>query len=377
MKRGFSLVGYSLLFLMVCGSLFSQQYVDSFLEARQSANEAFNKGDLNTALKEEKRALGLAQGKYGQFHPSLVPVLNDLATLERYLGQYQDAEKYYKLGLTIREQILGMDDPLVAESLDNLAVLYDDLERDEEAQILEKRALALREGQKGFVVNDSYLRELLQLGKTHTRLKNYEDAGKTLGKAMALANKTLPSGSPFNSEVIEALSDAELGGGHPDLAEADLLKSLELKKARLTENNYEVGNLYKKLGDFYRDLGKKDEGQGYYQKALKVHLRYISGSCDYMNVDRFDEASNDYLALGDHAESLKLKKQVLKTLVEMWGKDDPLTAICQAEIGENEAALGEKDEALSDLQQALGILKDELGPDHTLTRGVIKILTEP
>lgn len=373
---GFTLVGISLLCLTSFVKANAQQYIDSFLEASQSANDSFLKGDFNAAFKEEKRALSLAHGKYGLFHPSLVPILNDLAALNRTMGHYQEAELNYKLGLSIREQGLGLDDPLVAESLDNLAALYDDLERDEEALILEQRAWRIRESQQGFIVNETYLRELLRQGKTLIRLKKYDDAQKTLGKSLEMADKSLHLNNPLKNEFLEAMADAEMGCGHPELAEKLFLKSLELKKERLTENSYEVGDLYKKLGDFYKVSGKKDESRVYYQKALKIHLRYVGKICEYLNVARFEEASNDYQALGNHEDSLKLRKQALKTLTDIWGKDHPLTAICQAEVAEDEAVLGDKDEAISNFRQALAVLRVALGPDHTLAIGVMKRLED-
>jgi tetratricopeptide (TPR) repeat protein len=50
--------------------------------------------------------------------------LNNLAELYRIQGNYGDAEPLYQRALRIWETALGPDHPLVATSLNNLAVLY-------------------------------------------------------------------------------------------------------------------------------------------------------------------------------------------------------------------------------------------------------------
>jgi tetratricopeptide (TPR) repeat protein len=60
-------------------------------------------------------------------------------------GQYADAEPLYKRSLAIREKALGSDHLDVAQSLNNLAELYQAQGRYADAELLHKRALAIRE----------------------------------------------------------------------------------------------------------------------------------------------------------------------------------------------------------------------------------------
>ena len=50
--------------------------------------------------------------------------LNNLAGLYQAMGRYAEAEPLYRRSLEIREKQLGADHPDVATSLNNLAVLY-------------------------------------------------------------------------------------------------------------------------------------------------------------------------------------------------------------------------------------------------------------
>jgi tetratricopeptide (TPR) repeat protein len=60
-------------------------------------------------------------------------------------GKYSEAEGLYKRALAIRETALGANHPDVAQTLNNLALVYADQSKHGEAEALYKRALAIRE----------------------------------------------------------------------------------------------------------------------------------------------------------------------------------------------------------------------------------------
>ena len=111
-----------------------------------SENTAYVKaadGEFSDALAAEKNALAAAQDRFGPTHPSLAPILTDLATLCRKMARFSEAESDLRWALALREKNLGLNDPLVAQSLDQLASLDSDLGRFEESEILEKRAVGI------------------------------------------------------------------------------------------------------------------------------------------------------------------------------------------------------------------------------------------
>ena len=56
--------------------------------------------------------------------PEFAANLNDQAVRFQAEGQYLEADKLYKNSLAIWESVLGLKDPLVAQSLANRAALY-------------------------------------------------------------------------------------------------------------------------------------------------------------------------------------------------------------------------------------------------------------
>ena len=163
--------------------------------------------------------------------------LNNLAELYRNQGKYDEAEPLYQRALAIREKSLGSDHPDVATSLNNLAVLYSDQGRYDEAEPLYQRALAIREKSLGADHPDvaTSLNNLAQL---------YHDQGKHAEaellhqRALAIREKALRSDHlphhRFSEQPCEAVSQTRPND------EADVLEgraSATGKPARMSRND--------------------------------------------------------------------------------------------------------------------------------------------
>ncbi len=71
------------------------------------------------------RALAISEKALGPEHPDVAQSLNNLAALYQTQGHYAEAEPLYQRSLAIWEKALGTEHPNVATSLNNLAGLYE------------------------------------------------------------------------------------------------------------------------------------------------------------------------------------------------------------------------------------------------------------
>jgi tetratricopeptide (TPR) repeat protein len=71
-----------------------------------------------------QRVLAIREKALGADQPDVAASLNNLALLYANQGRYADAEPLYKPALAIREKALGPNHPDIAQSLNNLALLY-------------------------------------------------------------------------------------------------------------------------------------------------------------------------------------------------------------------------------------------------------------
>ncbi|NCR97367.1 MAG: tetratricopeptide repeat protein, partial [Microcystis aeruginosa L311-01] len=90
------------------------------------------------------QALDLRKRLLGDNHPHVADSLSNLAGLYDFQGRYTEAEPLYLQALDLRKRLLGDNHPDVALSLSNLAGLYDFQGRYTEAEPLYLQALDLR-----------------------------------------------------------------------------------------------------------------------------------------------------------------------------------------------------------------------------------------
>ena len=96
-----------------------------------------------------QRSLAIREKALGPDHPDVALSLNNLASLYEDLKRYDDAEALYKRSLAIKEKALGPDHPDLATGLNNLGHLYRVEGRYGEAEPLYKRSLAIWEAAFG------------------------------------------------------------------------------------------------------------------------------------------------------------------------------------------------------------------------------------
>ena len=82
--------------------------------------------------------------EFGGQDPRLATSLNNLALLYKSLGKYAQADPLLRRALTIQEKALGTEHSQVATVFENYAVLLHRLNRDAEADKMEARAKAIR-----------------------------------------------------------------------------------------------------------------------------------------------------------------------------------------------------------------------------------------
>ena len=90
----------------------------------QQVIQLYQQGKYNEAIPLAEQALAIIKQQLGDNHPLTAQSLNNLAGLYESQGRYSDAEPLYKQALAIRKQQLGDNHPDTATSLNSLATLY-------------------------------------------------------------------------------------------------------------------------------------------------------------------------------------------------------------------------------------------------------------
>jgi len=194
--------------------------------------------------------------------------LNDLATIYTKLGKYQNALPLFMESKSIREELLGVNDPIYLNSVNNLAELYQQMDYYKKAEVLYLEVLNKRKEILG-VSHPHYALTLYNLGSLFEDQKRY------------------------------------------NLAEDYYFKALELRKKMGRTNPAYIVSL-KKMAFFYFDQGKYSKALLYFEKSfypvsfqVRLASSYLSSN-EIMNylkkTNEFNNASLSLLNLNPDSE---------------------------------------------------------------------------
>src|SRR5581483_3363847 len=382
-QRGKTTLGF-FSFLILAGSfsipVFSSAELimdsaDSLSVSKASAFERVKNGYFQDGLNAGEGALKTAEDRYGKTHSAIVPYLMDLATIDRYLALYSQAESNLKWALALQERNLGAGNNALAEPLEQLAALYLEEGRFEEARFYGEKAYALIQ-KKYSAASQNQASYMTLLAAIFVNLYRLDEAKDRLTQSLQLQEGN-PKSDP--SQVLQTLKDIAkicLLDHHPEESLTALRKSLEKAKASFPADSIQVADALEQLADGYRSQKKADKAGPLYASALPIYQRFVGVYFGYSTLDYVLKLAKAYEAAGKYAEADDLLGKSLQTLKETFGTNHPRLALGLMDKAEAEKALGKAKEAREHLRTALVILKTYFPDQHPLVKKAQKQLDQ-
>ena len=212
-----------------------------------------------------ERAMFIAESASGS-EVLLEQALNSLATIAENANDDDGAEQIRRRVVTTLETAFGPNDPGLAWPITNLANLLRYRGKIDEALQLHHRALTLREA-----VDDPLIVQSLEdIATDHQRLGQYHDAGPFLLKALEIRQKTTPDDHAgialaFN-QVAFNLSEERRS------QEAELYARQALAASEKIEgsDHTEMANALNNLASALADQGRYSEAESLWKRCLQI-----------------------------------------------------------------------------------------------------------
>jgi tetratricopeptide (TPR) repeat protein len=355
------------------------------------------------ALKAEQDSLQVQEYRDGPIHPSLAPILADLATIDRYLGRYADAESALKWALAIREKAFGPGDPLVAQSRHQLASLYLDWGHWEEAEFYEKKALsALENNLSRDSIFNAWLPDFIRFIKSLTpkqaaRQQTQNPAGKNffspwqayslmgqieLGlqrnkEALSFFQKSLeaeqkdPDRTPSEHiHNLDLMAETCTLLQQPSDAQSCLEEALNTAKTHFKPNSIEVADSSERLGGFYHSQNLAEKAKPLLASAREIYRGCVGTYFGYDSIPYVQKLAKADETQGQFIEAQDLLQKNLQSVREAFGADHPRVAVGLLDLAGAEENLGQDADAQKNLKQALKIAQSFYRDDYPL---VLKI----
>jgi len=216
-----------------------------------------------------REILTLREQHLGPDHPMIAIALNDLAQLLQATNRLGEAEPLMVRALKMDEASYGRDHPHVTIRLNNLAQLLKDTNRQEEAEPMLQRALKISEASYGPDHPDIAIR-LNNLASLLRDTNGPLEAEQLYRRALKI-NEVIYG--PDHPEVATILNNlASLLQDTNRLPEAELLmeRSLKISEASYGPDHPDVAIRLISLAYLYQTTGRLKEAEPLLRRALKI-----------------------------------------------------------------------------------------------------------
>jgi tetratricopeptide (TPR) repeat protein len=235
-------------------------------------------GDFAESL--NKRQLDERERTLGDEHPDTLNSINELAGLYADQGRYDEAEPLYLRALEAKERTFGEEHPFTLVSRGNLAVLYKKQGRYDEAEPLFLRALEARERTLG-MEHPSTLSSVGNLAGLYTIQGRYDAAEPLILRELKATARTLGEEHPNTLTSVNNLAGMYSHQGRFDEAEPLYLRDLEACERTLGMEHPHTTTSANNLALMYKKQGRYDEAEPLYLRALAARARTLGEEHPY------------------------------------------------------------------------------------------------
>jgi CHAT domain-containing protein/Tfp pilus assembly protein PilF len=344
---------------MLPGVADAQDNLQRLAAALEKASQLEKAGRTAEAFTANQTALDLARKVFGQDHTTCAAILMSLGNLKRAAGDYEAAEPFLKEGIQICKK--QKDRELELEITLSLASSLVERGKHADALDLMTRVLAMSESLHG--PSSSQTATVLgNLGDLYRALGRDEEAEKVTLRAIAVLEK-IPAQASVLAANLKNLGNVYAARGDFLKAESTFHRALAMSERTAGRNSTEVAFVRNNLGVLYQGIGLWQKAEQMHRETLKT-LEVTLGP-DHPNV----ATSHNNLAIvldeqKRYAEAEPNYRRSLEIRQARLGKDDPATSLSMQSLGGFLTGQKRFDEAETLLQDCLTLRKQTLGEAH-------------
>lgn len=316
-------------------------------------------------------ALTIRKKQRGESHIEVADSLNDLGVLAEHRGQFAEAECLYEQALAIAQRDQKDWKGLNEQLLYNLANIYRRLGKDE---LAEQFFQHLREQQKKLRRNET-TKTLTRKANLYLNQDAYEQAEQLYLCVYELHERYEGIDSPGTAGVMTNLADLYKAQGKFAQAEPLYQATLSIYIRHRGDDHPSVADCLSKLGDMYEKQGKHEQAELFYQRALAIREQRL-GDAHPDTASSLIDLAYLYKFQGRYAESEPLYQHALAIREQCLGAEHPDTVWTLSSLGNLYEKQGKNEQAEKLYLRALSIREQHLGASHHDTASSLNSLAE-
>ncbi|RKH67935.1 CHAT domain-containing tetratricopeptide repeat protein [Corallococcus aberystwythensis] len=328
-------------------------------------NHALSRRTNNLFSLDKRRRMGAfasQEAVLSENQSAYAESLNNLANLYQQQGLYSRAEPLYSRALDLRETVLGGHHLTVADSLNNLALLYREQGLYSRAEPLYVRALALREsalGKKDPLVADS-LDTLATLYQDQGQYSRAEPLGL---RALSIRESELGKQHPLVADSLNNLANLYQDQGFYDRAEPLYARALAIREAAPDRSASDLAAALNNLATLYQAQGKYGRADPLYARALALWEEALGGKHPHVAAS-LNNLATLYRKQGKYTQAEPLYARALAIWEQVLGRNHPDVAGSLNNLATLYRDQGKYSQAEPLYERALAIREAVLGKNH-------------
>ena len=334
-----------------------QHKVDSiYAIVQQKYSESDYRGALDLLLEAEPIDEVLSTV---EFHAEYI---TNLGTIYFYVGEKQNAVKYYIKASEFIKKNLGAENSRYAQALSNIGLLYTSIGEYQEANGFYVQASEIY-NKINATESADYANLLTNIGNASYYLGDYPNAANKYKQSIVIKKKTLGENQPDYATSLNNLGLVCSKMGDYQTALKYYIQAVEIWKKNYGEENRDYATAINNIAVLYEEIGD-------YQNALKYNLKVLEIRKIVLGEEHPDYAKSlsnigdTYSSLKDYPNALKYNQMSLDATKKSLGEKHPNYAQALNNIGVVYSLSGDYQTALKYYMQALELQKDILGTQH-------------
>ncbi|CAF3584303.1 unnamed protein product [Adineta steineri] len=319
-------------------------------------------GKYQEALTLYEKSLDIYQKTLPLNHPRLVMSYNNIGNVHKSMGNYPKALSYYEKALEIRQQSLPLNHPDLASSYGNIGNLYDSIGNYPKALLSHEKALEIQ--QQSLPPNHPDLAMSYgNIGLVHHSTGNYPKALSSHEKALGIKQQSLPLNHPDLAMPYNNIGNVHQSMGNYSKALLSHEKALKIKQQSLPSNHPDLAMSYGNIGNVHETMGNYSKALSYFEKALEIQQQSLPPNHPDLAIS-YNNIGNVHKSLGNYPKALSYYEKALEIRKQSLPSNHPDLAASYNSIGLAHYIMDTYPKALSYFEKALEIRKQSLPPNH-------------
>jgi serine/threonine protein kinase/Flp pilus assembly protein TadD len=322
-------------------------------------------GELETSEATHRRVLDVQRRNLGEDHPATLQSMSNLGVVLYRRGSYTESEELLREVVRRQRALHGESGKRTLEALSRLANVIGIQGRYDEALELRRRILERTRASLG----DDHANTLLalnNLGVTLSRLGRFEEAEIAYRQATEGRIRVLGAGHPETLMSMRNHGIALRRLGQTEAAERRLREVLDATIEALGPDHPRTAEAIRSLAILVKTSGRLDEAEALYRREIEIEVEAL-GDDHEQTLSTFANLANLLTVRQRYEEAESIYLRVLSAQRRTLGEEHDSSVATLYNYAYMLLAMGREDEAYTRYAESADLFRKALGTGHRQT----------